>query len=66
MVRPYGLAMGGGWGLIVSHMTELLVIFSWVRVTMEPLFYALKLKVLRITVSEQIAGLDISSDGGYA
>jgi Amt family ammonium transporter len=44
-----------------------LVIVGWVSLTMGPLFYALhKLSILRISVDDEIAGLDISSHGGYA
>lgn len=65
--RPYGLFMGGGWGLLVAQVVEVLVIIGWVSATMGPLFYALdKLKILRISVEEEMAGLDISSHGGYA
>ncbi|KAF3454234.1 hypothetical protein FNV43_RR04681 [Rhamnella rubrinervis] len=67
VVRPYGLLMGGGWGLFGSQVIELLVIVSWVSITMGPLFFALhKLRILRISVDEEVAGLDISSHGGYA
>lgn len=66
-VRPYGLLMGGGWNLLGAQMVEVLVIVSWVSVTMGPLFYILhKLGILRISSDEEIAGLDISSHGGYA
>ncbi|KAL9367918.1 hypothetical protein Peur_039117 [Populus x canadensis] len=34
---------------------------------MGPVFFALdKLKMLRISIDEEVAGLDISSPGGYA
>lgn len=43
------------------------MIVGWVSVTMGPLFYALhKLGILRISADEEVAGLDISSHGGYA
>ncbi|XP_071737929.1 ammonium transporter 1 member 3 [Rutidosis leptorrhynchoides] len=65
--RPYGLFLGGGWGLIGSQVMEVIVIVVWVSVTMGPLFYLLhKLRILRISTDEEIAGLDISSHGGYA
>ncbi|GAB2302911.1 Thioredoxin amt13 [Dionaea muscipula] len=65
--RPYGLLLGGGWGLLGAQLMEVIVIVGWVSVTMGPLFYALHwLKLLRISVEEEIAGLDISSHGGYA
>ncbi|KAK9279302.1 hypothetical protein L1049_012981 [Liquidambar formosana] len=67
VTRPYGLFMGGGWGLVGAQVTEVLVIVGWVSVTMGPLFYALhKLGILRIPVEDEIAGLDVSSHGGYA
>ncbi|PRQ34455.1 putative ammonium transporter, ammonium/urea transporter [Rosa chinensis] len=65
--RPYGLLMGGGWGLLGAQVVEALAIVGWVSLTMGPLFYILhKLKVLRISVDEEIAGLDVSSHGGQA
>ena len=67
VVRPYGLLLGGGWGLIGAQIVEILVILTWVSVTMGPLFYALhKLRLLRISQNEEVAGLDISSHGGHA
>ncbi|KAK6927094.1 Ammonium transporter AmtB-like domain [Dillenia turbinata] len=67
VTRPYGLFLGGGWGLLGSQVVELLSIVAWVTITMGPLFYALhKLRILRISVEEEVAGLDISSHGGYA
>lgn len=65
--RPYGLVMGGGWGLLGAQVVELLVIIGWVSLTMGPLFFILhKLNVLRISVDDEIAGLDVSSHGGRA
>ncbi|CAM8975483.1 unnamed protein product [Rhodiola kirilowii] len=67
VVRPYGLLLGGGWGLIGAQMVELIAILVWVSVTMGPLFYALhKLRILRISIDDEVAGLDVSSHGGYA
>ena len=67
VVRPHGLFMGGGWGLIGCQVVEVIAIICWVSITMGPLFYALhKLKILRISTEEEITGLDISSHGGYA
>ena len=67
VVRPFGLFMGGGWGLIGAQAIEVLVIVGWVSLTMGPLFYGLhKLGILRISPEEEIAGLDISRHGGYA
>ncbi|KNA24160.1 hypothetical protein SOVF_018590 [Spinacia oleracea] len=65
--RSHGLLLGGGWGLFGSQVLELIVIVGWVSVTMGPLFYVLhKLKLLRISIDDEVAGLDISSHGGYA
>uniref|UniRef100_A0A803LXB8 Ammonium transporter n=1 Tax=Chenopodium quinoa TaxID=63459 RepID=A0A803LXB8_CHEQI len=65
--RSSGLLLGGGWGLFGAQVTELIVIAGWVSVTMGPLFYILhKLRLLRISIHEEVAGLDISSHGGYA
>ncbi|GJS96801.1 ammonium transporter 1 member 3 [Tanacetum coccineum] len=67
ITRPYGLFLGGGWGLIGAQVVEVVVILAWVSMTMGPLFYILhKLRILRISSDEEIAGLDISSHGGYA
>ncbi|KAI4306617.1 hypothetical protein L6164_029878 [Bauhinia variegata] len=67
VTRPYGLLLGGGWGLLGAQVIEILVIVVWVSVTMGPLFYGLhKLDMLRISTNEEVAGLDISSHGGYA
>ncbi|KAL3530877.1 hypothetical protein ACH5RR_010199 [Cinchona calisaya] len=65
--RPYGLLLGGGWGLLGAQVVEVLVILGWVSITMGPMFYMLhKLHLLRIPVEEEVAGLDISRHGGYA
>ncbi|KAL7585090.1 ammonium transporter 1 member 3 [Lactuca sativa] len=67
VTRPYGLLLGGGWGLIGAQVVEVLVVVGWVSVTMGPLFYLLHwLRILRISSDEEVAGLDISSHGGYA
>ncbi|KAG6412856.1 hypothetical protein SASPL_125548 [Salvia splendens] len=50
-----------------AQLVELVVILVWVSVTMGPLFYLLHwLRILRISIDEEVAGLDISSHGGYA
>ncbi|EYU23520.1 hypothetical protein ABFS82_04G152000 [Erythranthe guttata] len=65
--RSSGLLMGGGWGLIGAQVVELLAIVGWVSLTMGPLFYLLHwLGILRISMDDEVAGLDISSHGGYA
>ncbi|KAJ3680747.1 hypothetical protein LUZ60_015236 [Juncus effusus] len=65
--RPFGLLMGGGWALIGAQLVEVVIILVWVSVTMAPLFYMLqKMGLLRISMDEELAGLDISNHGGYA
>ncbi|PRQ34830.1 putative ammonium/urea transporter [Rosa chinensis] len=62
---PYGPLMGGV-GLLRAQVVEALVILCWVSLTMGPLFYTLhKLNVLRISVDEEITGLDVCSHGGH-
>ncbi|XP_028765603.1 ammonium transporter 1 member 4-like [Neltuma alba] len=65
--RPYGLLMGGGGKLLGAHVVQILVILAWVSVTMGTLFFLLhKLKLLRISPDEEMAGLDVTSHGGLA
>ena len=60
MVRFYGALMGGGWGPFGAQIVELLAIVGWVTMTMGSLFNILhKLGILRISVDEEIVGLDI-------
>ncbi|CAM8894433.1 unnamed protein product [Rhodiola kirilowii] len=65
--RPYGLLMGGGWRLLAAHVVQILTIAGWVSVTMGTLFYVLhKLQLLRIPQEEEMAGMDLTSHGGFA
>ncbi|PON35812.1 Ammonium transporter [Parasponia andersonii] len=65
--RPYGLFMGGGGKLLVAHLIQILVIFGWVSATMGPLFFVLhKLKLLRISPEDEMAGMDLTRHGGFA
>ncbi|KAG8372801.1 hypothetical protein BUALT_Bualt12G0104800 [Buddleja alternifolia] len=65
--RPYGLLMGGGWGLFAAHIVQVLVIIGWVSVTMGPLFFILrKLNLLRISADDEMAGMDLTRHGGFA
>ncbi|PON98064.1 Ammonium transporter [Trema orientale] len=60
--RPFGLLMGGGWGLLGAQVIELLVIVGWVSVTTGPLFYFLhKLRILGTSVDDEITSLDYDS-----
>ncbi|KAL8483262.1 hypothetical protein ACS0TY_026088 [Phlomoides rotata] len=65
--RPYGLFMGGGGRLLGAHVIQILVIIGWVSATMGPLFYGLhKLKLLRISEEDEMAGMDMTRHGGLA
>lgn len=65
--RPYGLFMGGGGNLLAAQIIQIIVIFGWVSVTMGPLFYGLhKLKLLRISREDEMAGMDLTRHGGFA
>ncbi|KAL5066944.1 hypothetical protein RYX36_017831 [Vicia faba] len=65
--RPYGLFMGGGGKLLGAHVIQILVIIGWVSATMGPLFFALnKMKLLRISAEDELAGMDLTRHGGFA
>jgi len=65
--RPYGLFMGGGGRLLAAQIVQILVIIGWVTATMVPLFLALhKLKLLRISSEDEMAGMDMTRHGGMA
>ncbi|XP_037496147.1 ammonium transporter 1 member 2 isoform X3 [Jatropha curcas] len=65
--RPYGLLMGGGGKLLAAQIIQILVISGWVTVTMGPLFYGLnKLRLLRISSGDEMAGMDLTRHGGFA
>ncbi|XP_044485449.1 ammonium transporter 1 member 1-like [Mangifera indica] len=65
--RPYGLFMGGGGRLLGAHVIQILVIVGWVSATMGPLFFVLhKLKLLRISAEDEMAGMDLTRHGGFA
>ncbi|WCJ24156.1 ammonium transporter 1 1 [Euphorbia peplus] len=65
--RPYGLFMGGGGRLLAANVIQIIVIIGWVSATMGPLFYILKkLKLLRISAEDEMAGMDLTRHGGFA
>ncbi|GKV39131.1 hypothetical protein SLEP1_g46944 [Rubroshorea leprosula] len=67
--RPvqYGLFMGGGGRLLAAHIIQIVVIAGFVSATMGTLFYALsKLKLLRISADDEMAGMDPTRHGGFA
>ncbi|OIW21233.1 hypothetical protein TanjilG_31101 [Lupinus angustifolius] len=65
--RPFGLFMGGGGKLLGAHAIQILVIIGWVSATMGPLFFVLnKMKLLRISAEDELAGMDLTRHGGFA
>ncbi|KAK7279176.1 hypothetical protein RJT34_24222 [Clitoria ternatea] len=65
--RPHGLFMGGGGRLLAAHVIQVLVIVGWVSATMGPLFWVLKkMKLLRISAEDELAGMDLTRHGGFA
>ncbi|KAL0402549.1 UNVERIFIED_CONTAM: Ammonium transporter 1 member 2 [Sesamum latifolium] len=65
--RPYGLFMGGGGRLLAAQIIQILVIVGWVTATMAPLFLVLhKLRLLRISSEDEMAGMDLTRHGGMA
>ncbi|GAB2233182.1 hypothetical protein Droror1_Dr00002400 [Drosera rotundifolia] len=65
--RPYGLFMGGGGRLLAAQLIQIVSIIGWVSVTMGPLFFVLhKLNLLRISVDDEMAGMDRTSHDGFA
>ncbi|KHN23487.1 Ammonium transporter 1 member 1 [Glycine soja] len=65
--RAHGLLMGGGGKLLAAHVIQILVIVGWVSATMGPLFWGLnKLKLLRISSEDELAGMDLTRHGGFA
>ncbi|CAI9776942.1 unnamed protein product [Fraxinus pennsylvanica] len=65
--RAYGLFMGGGWRLLAANMVQIAVVIGWVSVTMGPLFFGMnKLKLLRISHDDELAGMDLTRHGGFA
>ncbi|CAB4291395.1 unnamed protein product [Prunus armeniaca] len=56
--------MGGGGKLLAAHLVQ---IVGFVSLTMGTLFFLLhKLKLLRISSEEEMAGMDVTSHGGLA
>lgn len=65
--RPYGLFMGGGGNLLAAQIIQIVVIIGWVSATMAPLFLTLhKLRLLRISSEDEMAGMDMTRHGGMA
>ena len=59
--------MRGGGKLLAAHVIQILVIVGWVSATMGPLFWGLnKLKLLRISSEDELAGMDLTRHGGFA
>lgn len=65
--RPYGLFLGGGGKLLGAQLIQILVIAGWVSATMGTLFFILKkVKLLRISSEDEMAGMDMTRHGGFA
>ena len=61
------VASGGTGKLLGANIVGILAIFAWTCVTVGIVFYALKAtNLLRISVEEEEAGIDISHHGGSA
>ncbi|KAG2488574.1 hypothetical protein HYH03_012893 [Edaphochlamys debaryana] len=66
-VVPHGLFYGGGGRLLASQVIGVLCIAAWVMGLMGTLFSLLKaMRLLRISATEEQAGLDVSKHGGSA
>lgn len=64
---PHGFLMGGNGRLLATAIIGIIVIFSWVMVTMVPFFYATHIMgILRVSSEEENEGLDVSHHGGSA
>ncbi|KAI4339355.1 hypothetical protein MLD38_024308 [Melastoma candidum] len=65
--RPFGVLLGGGFGLLGAQVVQILVVTAWVSVTMGTMFFVLhKLNLLRISHEEEMEGMDVTSHGGVA
>ncbi|CAN6803377.1 hypothetical protein Bca4012_092426 [Brassica carinata] len=65
--RPHGLFMGGGGKLLGAQLIQIVVITGWVSATMGTLFFILKkMKLLRISAEDEMAGMDMTRHGGFA
>ncbi|KAG7547782.1 Ammonium transporter [Arabidopsis suecica] len=65
--RPHGLFMGGGGKLLGAQLIQIIVITGWVSATMGTLFFILKkMKLLRISSEDEMAGMDMTRHGGFA
>ena len=65
--KPYGLFMGGGGKLLAAQIVQILVVLGWVIATMGPLLYLLnKMKLLRVSRDDELAGMDMTRHGGFA
>ncbi len=62
-----GLFFGGGTGLLISQITGILAVAAYVITTSTILWYLIKIVMgLRVTLQEEITGLDISEHGNIA
>ena len=65
--KKHGLLYGGDGSLLACQLAALVAITAWVALTMGPFFVALKrLGLLRVSMDEEIDGLDDILHGGSA
>ena len=61
---PYGLLMGGGFGVLWVQLVGVLAVFGWVAATAGALFFVIKHTIgLRVSENEELAGLDVQEHG---
>ncbi|KAK1858746.1 hypothetical protein I4F81_001347 [Pyropia yezoensis] len=63
----YGAAFGGGWRLLACQAVGAVFVIGWTTITTVPLWYSLRaLGLLRVTLEEEMDGLDEGLHGGTA
>ena len=61
---PYGLLMGGGFGVLWVQIVGILAVLGWTTVTAGILFFVIKHTIgLRVPEAEELAGLDVQEHG---
>jgi Amt family ammonium transporter len=65
--RAYGWWMGDGPTIVWANLVWIFVIIGWTAFWMGGFFYLLKVcKLLRVSISDETAGMDVSHHGGAA
>ena len=61
---PYGLLMGGGFGVLWVQIVGILAVLGWTLATAGILFFVIKNTIgLRVSEAEELAGLDVQEHG---